>query len=104
MSTEPTATIGYAVSADSTYWDSSFTEGAMSIESVGGISEPICGSYGIYIIYYESDITAGAVDLEDVRGDIEASALETKISDTYNDTIDQWIEDANVTYYYDNLE
>ena len=68
--TEPTATIGYAVSADSDTWDPAFTEGAMSIAEVGQISEPVYGSYGIHIIYYMSDITPGAVALEEIHDSV----------------------------------
>ena len=75
----------------------------MSIESVGGISEPVRGSHGIHIIYYESDIPAGAVALDDVRADIEADALETKLSDTYNTAIDEWLAAVNPVYHYDRL-
>lgn len=103
MQNEPTATNGYAVSANSTTWDPAFTAGAMSIESVGGISEPVRGQYGIHIILYESDIPAGAVDLESVRAEIETSALDTKLSDTYNTVINDWIAAANPIYYYNNL-
>lgn len=103
MQNEPTATNGYAVAAESTAWDPAFTAGAMSIASVGEISEPVKGQNGIHIIYYEADITPGAVDLETIREDVEASALSDKVSDTYNTTVDSWIEAANVTYYYDNM-
>lgn len=103
MENEPTATNGYAVSANSTTWDPAFTEGAMSIESVGGISEPVRGQNGIHIILYESDIPAGAVALEEVREQIESSALDTKITDTYNSVLDDWMAAVNPIYYYDNL-
>lgn len=103
MTSEPTATNGYAVAATSTTWDPAFTEGAMSIESVGGISEPVYGSYGIHVIYYESDVPAGAVALDDVRDDVAATALEEKISSTYNSTLDSWIEALNPVYHYENL-
>ena len=103
MQNEPTATNGYAVSANSTTWDSAFTAGAMSIESVGGISAPVRGQNGIHIILYESDIPAGAVDLESVRAEIESSALDDKISDTYNAVINDWITAVNPIYYYNNL-
>lgn len=103
MSNEPTATNGYAVSAASTTWDPAFTEGAMSIESVGGISEPVRGQNGIHIIYYESDVPAGAVALEDVHDALEASALDTKLSSTYNDTLAEWVNSMNPVYHYDRL-
>ena len=103
MENEPTATNGYAVSANSTAWDPAFTEGAMSIESIGEISEPVYGQNGIHIIYYDSDILAGAVDLESVRAEIEESALNTKLNDTYDNTLAEWVEAVNPVYHYDRL-
>ena len=103
MTSEPTATNGYAVAAESTTWDPAFRDGAMSIAEVGGISAPVYGSYGIHVIYYESDVPAGAVALEDVKAEIEAQTLDTKISNTYNSTLDAWIASLNTVYHYENL-
>ena len=75
----------------------------MSIESVGGISAPVYGSYGIHVIYYESDIPAGAVAFEDVAAALEPSTLDNKISSTYTSTLDEWIASLNPVYHYENL-
>lgn len=103
MQSEPTASNGYAVAATSTTWDPAFTEGAMSIESVGGISAPVHGSYGIHIIYFDFEIPAGAVDFETVKADVEADALETKIADTYAAAVETWVEAINPVYHMENI-
>ena len=103
MTNEPTATIGYAVSADSTTWDPAFTEGAMSIAEVGQISEPVRGSYGIHIIYYMSDVTPGEVALDEIRDGVTELALSDKIKSTYENQVDAWIAEANVEYFYSNF-
>lgn len=103
MNSEPNATIGYAVSADSTTWDPAFTEGAMSIEAVGGISEPVYGQNGIHVIYYLNDITPGAVALEEVRDAVAAAALEDKTTDVYNEQVNAWVEEAAPVYHMDRF-
>ena len=103
MTSEPTATIGYAVSADSTTWDPAFTEGAMSIAEVGQISEPVRGSYGIHIIYYMSDVTPGEVALDEIRDGVAEVALSDKVKATYDEQVAAWIEEANVEYFYSNF-
>ena len=103
MNSEPIASQGYAVSANSTTYDSAFTEGAMSIEQLGGISGPVQGSYGIYVIYYMADIPAGEVALDEIREGVAQDALEDKQTETYNAQLDAWVAEANVEYHLDNF-
>lgn len=103
MTSEPTASQGYAVREGSTYWDPAFTEGAMSIEEVGGISAPVYGKYGIHVIYYMGDVPAGEVALEDIREGVEAKALESKLQQTYDDQVAAWKDEMNVQYNYANF-
>ncbi|MBQ3425462.1 MAG: peptidylprolyl isomerase [Clostridia bacterium] len=103
MTQEPTATVGYAVSADSTVWDPAFTEGAMSIEAVGQISEPVYGQNGIHVIWYMDDIPAGAVPFEDIADAVKEEALSDKISQTYDDQVQAWMEEAAPVYHLDRF-
>ena len=103
MNNEPTASNGYAVATDSTTWDPAFTEGAMSIAEVGQISAPVYGMNGIHIIYYLSDITPGAVPFEDIAEAVEANALEDKISETYDQQVAAWVEEAAPVYHADRF-
>lgn len=103
MTSEPNASIGYAVSADSTTWDPAFTEGAMSIAEVGQISQPVRGSYGIHIIWYMGDVTPGEVALDEIRDGVAEVALNDKIESTYQTQVDAWIEEADVQYFYSNF-
>ena len=103
MQNEPTATNGYAVSANSTTWDPAFTEGAMAIEAVGQISGPVYGQNGIHVIYYLSDITPGPVALEDIADAVKDAALQDKTSETYDNQINAWVEEANPVYHVDRF-
>ena len=103
MTNEPTASQGYAVAANSTTWDPAFTEGAMSIAEVGQISAPVYGMNGIHIIYYLADITPGVVPFEELAEVAETNALEEKVSDTYENQINAWVEEANPVYHADRF-
>ncbi len=103
MQNEPTATNGYAVSANSTTWDPAFTEGAMAIEAVGQISGPVYGQNGIHVIYYLSDITPGPVAFEDVADAVKDAALQDKTAETYDNQINAWIEEAKPVYHVDRF-
>ena len=101
MQVEPSKSIGYAVAENSTYWESAFVEGAMSIAEAGQISEPVYGSNGIHIIYYMSDITPGAVAFEEIAEAVESECLDAKISETYSNQVASWIEEAAPVYHID---
>ena len=98
---------GYAVSttaeASAQAWDPAFTEGALSIEEVGGLSAPVRGVYGIHLIYYAGDITPGATALEEVHDEVESLTLQNKISQTYADQISAWKEELHLVTYPEHL-
>ena len=88
---------GYAVASGMTNFDSAFVDAAMALEKPGDVSDKIKGtSYGYYIIRYESDEAEGPVNLDDVKETISSSLLSTKQNDTYNTTVDEWIEAAGI--------
>ena len=103
MENEPTASQGYAVAANSTTWEQVFTDGAMSIENVGEISDPVYGSNGIHIIYYMADIEPGEVGLEAIRDRVASDAEEQKLQAAYSAQLEAWTEEANVVYYYESF-
>lgn len=103
MQNEPTASIGYAVSASSTTWDPAFTEGAMSIAAKGEISDAVRGMNGLHIIYYMDDIPAGEVALDEIREGVESNALSNKIVSTYDNQVNAWMDEANVQYFLENF-
>ena len=98
---------GYAVSetaeVSSQAWDPAFTEGALSIAEVGGLSEPVKGQYGVHLIYYMGDLTSGATPYEQVRDAVEALALENKVTQTFTDQVDAWKEELNLVLYPENI-
>ena len=104
MQDEPTATVGYYVSADSTVWDTAFRDAAMLLANVGDISEPVLGMSGIHIIRYEGDVTPGAVPLEEVRGQLFDEALATAQEEHYAELLETWVAAIEPVYHYDNWD
>ena len=96
MQSEPAKTEGYYVSATSTAWESTFTDAAMALEKVGDVSEPVLGSNGIHIIYYNSDVTPGPVPMDEVRDELSASLLETKQNEAYDAAYQAWHDAAKI--------
>lgn len=93
----------YAVSAESASYDQAFVDAAMSVEEIGGLSEPHRGMYGLYIVYYDSDVTPGAVDYDTVKDDLYYTTLENRRAEAYDAQIEAWCEELNVVYYMENF-
>ncbi|MDO5436497.1 MAG: peptidylprolyl isomerase, partial [Clostridia bacterium] len=99
MLEEINLTNGYSVHKDSIMWDQAFTDGAMTLEKVGDISEPVIGSYGVHILYYLRDIPAGAAEMtEEKAAEIREELLSTKQSETINTVLSQWMDEADTVY------
>ena len=103
MQSEPNMTAGYYVAEGSTYWESIFTETAMSLEKIGDVSQPILGSNGVHIIYYNSDVTPGAIDIAEVHDALETSLLETKQDEAYEAEYQTWYSAAKIKKYPNRL-
>lgn len=99
MQDEATLRDGYSVHAESFVWDSAFTEGAMALQNVGDVSEPVLSSFGVHILYYLRDVPAGAVEFTDeMKAEFSETALTEKQSEVYYAAIDEWLAEAEIVY------
>ncbi|MDD3335893.1 MAG: peptidylprolyl isomerase [Eubacteriales bacterium] len=103
MKSEPALTNGYLVCADSTNWVTEFKDASMALAAIGDVSEPVRSSYGIHIIKYVSDVTEGPVAYDDVKDTIQSELLQSKQDQLYNDTVAQWVTEANAKTYKERL-
>ena len=103
MQEEPFKTNGYYVSAESTMWDQSFTDGAMALSQVGDVSGPVVGTNGVHFIKYIADVTPGEVGLDAIRTELEQTTLESLQEEAYNSAVEQWVEEADAKTYVDRM-
>ena len=90
---------GYAVHADSIKWEPNFTEGAMKLEKVGDVSEPVVGSYGVHILHYLRDIPGGAVELTDaMKAEIRATLEAEKLNTAVDEKVEPWMEASEIVW------
>lgn len=93
-----TTTEGYEVNKDSVVWAPEFRDGAMSIEEVGGVSEPVLSDFGVHIIKYLADVPGGAVELsEEAFADMRDEALSAKKDEVFQAAYAEWLEQYPVT-------
>lgn len=99
MTMEPYATEGYPVHMDSIMYDEAFVNAAFSVDTIGQVSGPAVGAYGIYIVKYISDIPGGAVEYTDELKAEMLEAVQTELeSGVLNDTVDGWLAEADIIY------
>ena len=90
---------GYAVHTESILWDPAFRDGAMKLEKIGDVSEPVLGSNGIHLLHYTRDIPAGAVELtEALRDQLKEEILSEKESTAVAAMVEEWRNAAEIIY------
>ena len=94
---------GYAIREGFAYFVEPFVTGAMALENVGDVSEPIESTYGYHIIQYVGDVEEGPVDIETVRDSIESALLTTKQNETTTAAMEQFVSEATVKTYADRM-
>jgi|GEM_PF-1777063 len=103
MQEEPTRTTGYFVSAQTTTFDAVFVEAAMALENICDISPPARGFHGFYIIRYQSDVTPGPVPLDSIREEFTAEASTHLREGAFDDAIAQWMSEADIQIFVENM-
>jgi len=99
MQAEPAKTTGYLICAGMTAYVSEFTDAALALKNVGDVSDPFRTDFGIHIVKYASNLESGQVPLADVQDALKAEMLSNKQDTLYNDTVAQWVTDANAKSY-----
>lgn len=99
MTSEPYKTSGYEVSSASTNYVAPFVEAAFSVDNVGDVSAPYISSHGVHIVKYIADIPAGPIEMTEAQREAKRTELLTsKQNELYTATMDQWNQEADITY------
>ena len=94
---------GYPVIEGTEQYVEEFTEGAMALENIGDMSGLIATDFGYHILKYIADTPEGAVEYDSVHDDIAETLKVTMKSDTWNDLLAQWKEEADIVPYEENM-
>lgn len=82
---------GYEVHKESVVWVPEFRDGAMALEVIGDVSEPVISDYGVHIIKYLSDVPGGAVALsEEAFADVRDELLANKQDEAFYTAYAEW--------------
>lgn len=94
---------GYAISADTTSFMEGFTKGAMALEKVGDVSQPVKTSYGYHIIKFVEEIQEGPTALESVHDLLKDELFGARQDEAYAKLQEQWIGEAQVETYPERM-
>ena len=99
MQDEATRAEGYAIHPDSILYDADFVKGAIALENVGDVSEPIVSQFGVHILQYLRDIPGGAVELTDtLKEQIRETVLNELQQERFNSVLEQWVAESDLVY------
>lgn len=104
MEAEPAKTQGYMVGESSTNYVDAFRDGAMALSQAGDVSEPVRSEYGMHLIKYVADVEEGPVPFEEVKEQLHKTVLEEEKNRIYNETVNAWVEEADVKTYLKRLD
>ncbi|MBQ6382803.1 MAG: peptidylprolyl isomerase [Clostridia bacterium] len=99
MQDEATVAEGYHIHPDSILYDSDFVKGAMGLEKIGDVSEPIVSQFGVHILQYLKDIPGGVMELTDsLKEELRDALLQEKQQDAFTSLLDQWMAESDIQY------
>ncbi len=107
MADPATLAEGYLVHKDSVIYDAAFTAAAFSekMQKPGDFSDPVIGSYGIHILYYQKDIPGGTIDLsEEISAEIQESLYTEKVNSFYKEALEAWKAEHQIVYNQEAID
>jgi parvulin-like peptidyl-prolyl isomerase len=105
MTEEPAKSVGYPVHEQSITYDEAFRNGAMALENVGDVSEPILTSFGVHIIEYTRDIPEGAIEQTEAgKAAFRDEVLINKQNAAIDAQFDIWMEEYEVVIHPELLQ
>jgi parvulin-like peptidyl-prolyl isomerase len=105
MQDEATRKAGYPVHKDSILYDPAFTAGAVALEKVGDVSDPIVGQNGVHILHYLRDIPGGVVELsEEIHEEISDYLKSQKENQVIVEALEAWKDGHEIVLNQDLIE
>lgn len=94
---------GYVIDPRTQSYSGAFVEAAKGLKNVGDLSEPFADYGGVHVLQLVKVYEPGVVGFDELKDSIKKALQPGAEEDKYNEMLEQWIEDANVKYYFDRL-
>lgn len=103
MQSEPRITDGYLTYVDNAGMYAQFTAATNELKATGDTSGLVNSDHGIHIIRRVGDLKAGPVEFDSVKDLLKAKLLSSKQSTTYQELIEQWMQEMAVSRFENQL-
>lgn len=103
MTAEPYATYGYLIESRTVEHGDEFRDAALGLAKVGDVSKPFATYTGIHVLQSIAEYTQGTVPYEDLMVQIEEALLPSQQTAKYEEMKQQWLDEADITYYSGKL-
>lgn len=91
------------VCEDSTHLDAAIVEAALLIPAAGAVSPVVETETSYALIQYVEDVAEKSATLEEMRDSLYDGVLADAQDEAYNTAVANWIAEANVKVYYENI-
>ncbi len=98
MTSGTAATIGYLVGPSTTTFLEDFTKAAQGLTVVGQVSEPVATYYGVHVLQAIKIYKEGIIPFDELKDSIKTALLPTKQQQKYDEFIEKWKKESNITY------
>lgn len=95
---------GYVEGGENTYdvsdngsYDPDFLKAAMQLKNIGDISGIVATDYGFHIIQYSAEPEIGPIPYDKIKDSLQDAADESIEGEYWKTTLDDWLNEANVT-------
>lgn len=102
MTSDTYKTTGYLLGKQSSFV-TEFKTASLALSNVGDTSELVKSDYGYHIIKKISVLASGEKSYDEVKDALKTQVLQEKKSDHWDETLESWKKELNVTVYYDRL-
>lgn len=101
--TETSSPDGYVIDPRTESYSGAFVDAAKGLETIGDLSEPFADYDGVHVLQLVKVYEPGVVPFDELKDSIKKALQPGAEEDKYNEMLEQWIEDANVKYYFDRM-
>ena len=100
---DDTPDYGYLIDPRTTDYSENYVSVATGLETVGEVSSTFADYDGVHVLVLMNVYEPGIIPFEDLRDSIIQALQPSAEEDMYNEMVEQWMDEANIKYYYKRL-